>query len=322
MKTILLTLCMALTSLSLFAQQDALYSQYMFNGLALNPAYAGNKGVLNVNLINRNQWVGQKVIGAPRTQAFTADGSFYEGKVGLGIHIINDKIGAQTQQTAMASYSYKIPVSETAELSFGLGGGVSNYVLDGTLLTSTDQGDVAIPTERISHFTPDVNFGVYLSHDEYYAGLSTTHLLTLKAKGAFANDVNLQRHYYLNGGYIFPINDFIRAYPSMLIKTDLKGPMNVDVNAFVLALDKFGLGASYRTGVYTQKGDYSPGIFKSNSVVAMAQVYMLDQQLRVGYSYDFDLSKIGYSRNTHEISLGYIIKTNDILKNMSSPRYY
>ncbi len=322
MKKILFTFCMVFLGSSLFAQQDALYSQYMFNGLVLNPAYAGNKGVLNINLVNRNQWVGQKVEGAPQTQALTADGSFMDGKVGLGVHLINDKVGAQSQQIAMFSYAYKIPVSETADLSFGLGGGVANFVLDGTQLTTTQQGDQAIPTERISHFTPDVNFGVYLSHEKYYVGLSTTHLITLKPKADFANYVNLKRHYYLTGGYIFPINDFVKAYPSVLVKSDLNGPINVDVNGFVMILDKFSVGASYRTGVYVQSGNYSPGALKSNSVVAMAQIYMLDQKLRVGYSYDFDVSKTGYSRNTHEISLGYLIKTEDGLRNLSSPRYY
>ncbi len=322
MKKILLTFYIVFAGLSLFAQQDALYSQYMFNGLVLNPAYAGNKGILNVNLVNRNQWVGQKVIGAPRTQAFTADAALVDGKVGLGLHIINDKTGAESHQSAMVSYSYKIPVSETADLSFGLGGGVANYVLDGTMLSTAEGGDPSIPKDRISHFTPDVNFGVYLSHEMYYVGLSTTHLLTLKSKDAFASSVNLKRHYYLNGGYIFPINDFVKAYPSMLVKSDLKGPINIDVNASVIILEKFGVGGSYRTGIYPKTGHYSPTFLKSNYAVAMAQFYMLDQQLRLGYSYDFDISKTGFSRNTHEISLGYLIRPADGLSRMSSPRYY
>jgi type IX secretion system PorP/SprF family membrane protein len=314
MKRLVLTLSFILSVLTTFAQQDALYTQYMFNGLILNPAYAGNKGLLNVNLINRIQWGSQKIIGPPRTQAFTADGIFDDGRIGLGLHVINDQVGAQKQLSVMGSYAYKLPIGEETQLSFGLSAGVSNYVLDGTALTYTDQYDDAIPATNISNLTPDFNFGVYLSHDKYYVGLSTTHLLTLKHKDHFADYINLNRHYFFNAGYIWTLNDMLKIYPSTLVRTDLKGPTDIDINASLLLNDKFGFGGTYRTSAGKN--------FASNSAVAMMQIYMFEQKLRLGYSYDFDIAKYGVPRNSHEISIGYVISSKRDWRTDSSPRYY
>jgi len=314
MKRILLLMCILLLTKSIFAQQDALYTQYMFNGLVLNPAYAGNKGILNLNVTDRIQWAAQKVEGAPRNQSFTADGVFNEGRVGLGLQVTNDVLGAQKQFSAMASYAYKLPVGEETELSFGLSAGVANYVLDGTKLTTNEQGDLVIPATSITNLTPDFNFGMYLSHDKYYVGLSTTHLLTLRQKDHFADYINLNRHYFFTAGYIWTVNDMLKVYPSTLLRTDLKGPMDVDINATLLINDKFGLGGTYRTAAGSS--------YKANSAVAMLQYYSFENRLRIGYSYDFDIAKFGVPRNSHEISIGYLIKSKRDWRTDSSPRYY
>ncbi|MFI5452290.1 type IX secretion system membrane protein PorP/SprF [Pedobacter sp. UC225_61] len=314
MKKLIFILGLVLSTGALFAQQDALYSQYMFNGLVLNPAYAGNKGILNVNLVNRNQWARQKIAGAPRTQAFTADGIFNDGKVGLGLHVINDELGAQKQFSTMLSYAYKISLSEETKLSFGVSAGVSNFSLDGTMLTYNQENDQAIPATLISNLTPDFSGGIYLSNDKYYLGLSTTHLLTLKHEDHFADYMNGNRHFFATAGYIWQMSSTLKVYPSTLLRTDLKGPMDLDFNASLIINDKIGLGGSYRTSAGRE--------YKSNSAVAMMQLYLFDSKMRLGYSYDFDLADYGVPRNSHEISIGYLIPGKTIWKSHASPRYY
>lgn len=314
MKTVLFLLGLCLSTGIVFAQQDALYTQYMFNGLVLNPAYAGNKGTLNVNLVNRNQWAGQKIAGAPKTQALTADGNFNEGKVGLGLHVINDQLGAQKQFSAMFSYAYKLSITEQTQLSFGLSAGISNFSLNGNLLTYNQENDQAIPAGTISNLTPDFSGGVYLSNDKYYAGLSATHLLRFKHVTNFADYMNNSRHYFFTAGYIWKLSNTLQLYPSTLLRTDLKGPMDMDINASIIINEKVGVGGSYRTS--------AGKAYKANSAVAMMQLYLLNSRMRLGYSYDFDMADYGVPRNSHELSIGYLIPGQKIWRTNASPRYY
>jgi len=164
-KLLLLLLFFGLLKPESFAQQDAQYSQYMFNSLVINPAYAGYKESYNVSLLNRNQWVGIK--GAPKTQTVVLDGAFFENqKVGLGLTIVNDKIGIQGQTAAYANYSYRLPVgANNTRLAFGLAVGVSQYTLNSDQATIDYPNDPNFNDGKQSYFAPDAKFGLFYNTD-------------------------------------------------------------------------------------------------------------------------------------------------------------
>ncbi len=145
-------------SSSLLAQQDIQFSQYVFNGLALNPAYAGYKEVTNLDLTVRSQWTGLQ--GAPQTLSASIDGLTKNEKMGLGFQVIQDQLGAQSSTNAFVSYSYRLLLGDYARLCFGLAGGINQYTLDGTKLFTID-ADQAIGSLQANSIRPDLKFGIF-----------------------------------------------------------------------------------------------------------------------------------------------------------------
>src|SRR6476659_3500750 len=224
------------------AQQDAQYSQYMFNSLVINPAYAGYKEVLNIDALTRLQWVG--IDGGPKTQSIILDGSFFNDKVCLGLSIVKDQIGLQGQSSAYLNYSYRLQVGEDARLAFGLGAGVGQYTLDGTGAETDDPNDPNFNYGKSSFIIPDARIGVHYSTDKFYAGLSATNLFSnvIDYKSVTQNQIAKQgRHFFLTAGYLYTVNDFLKFKPSFLIKEDTKGPTNLDITNFFLLADKVWL---------------------------------------------------------------------------------
>lgn len=325
MKRILFLLIVFTCNLIAQAQQDPQYSQYMFNSLVINPAYAGYKENVNVSLLHRDQWSGMK--GAPKTQSIVADGAFgYDNNVGLGIALVNDKIGLQRETSAHLNYSYRLRLrDDESRLAFGLAVGLTQYALnndDAQLATINDPNFMG----NQSFFTPDAKVGIYYSNAKFYSGLSATNLLStaLDSKNSLQKTIGKKAEsFYFSAGYLADLSENIKFKPSILIKESAKNPTNVDINSFFLIDEAVWLGASYRAGVNLwKKNNLNSGTFKANSVVGVVEVFIA-QNLRLGYAYDYSVSSLSnYSNGSHEISLGLIINANKRSTSMVSPRYF
>jgi type IX secretion system PorP/SprF family membrane protein len=291
------------------AQQDPQYSQYMFNSLVINPAYAGYKGTLNASGLYRNQWL--DVPGGPVTQSLVLDGSFYNDQIGLGLSVVKDKIGLQEQSTAYLNFAYKLTVGDGATLAFGMGAGVGQYKFNGGQAQYDDPNDPTLAIGSAAFTSPDIRAGIHYSTDKFYAGFSSTNLISsFLNNGQTAKDaiVRQGRHFFLTAGY--------------LIKEDTKGPTNLDINNFFLLGEKVWLGASYRTSVNLLNKKGVVGNVKSpDALVGMIEVFATDG-VRIGYAYDYSLSALkGFDNGSHEISLGITFGPKRRVP-ILSPRYF
>jgi len=297
MRKILLIIIGWLASYGVLAQQNAQYTQYIFNGLGINPAYAGSKGIINANGIYRTQWVGLE--GAPTTQTISVDGAIAKQKVGLGLLLINDQIGAQGQKSVLTNTAFRVSISENSRIALGIAAGISEYYTDGTQLHPNDKNyDPTIPTTKVSTVLPDTRAGLFFNTERFYAGFSASNLIRFKNKFI----VTPARHFYLTSGYIIPLNDWLTFKPSFLIKEDFKSPMNIDLNAFMLVGDRVWLGGSYRTGTRLFKNNYQ-NLDVANAWALAIEIY-LTEKIKIGYAHDFTLTNLReYAGN--ELSLGF-----------------
>lgn len=297
MRKLLLILMGGLASLGARAQQHAQYTQYIFNGLGINPAYAGSKGIINVNGLFRTQWVGLE--GAPSTQTLSVDGALTNQKIGLGLLLINDRIGAQGQQSVLTNTAFRVKLNENARLALGIAAGIAQYYTDGTQLRPNNQAfDPTIPTTKVSAFLPDTKAGLFFNTARFYAGVSASNLIMFKNQFV----ATPARHFYLTAGHIFPLSDWLTFKPSFLMKEDFKSPTNIDLNAFMLISDRVWLGGSYRTGTKTFKTDYQ-NLDVANAWALATEIYFTEK-IKVGYAHDFTLTSLREYAG-HEVSLGF-----------------
>lgn len=307
MKKTMLAALFVIGALSGYGQQDPMLSQYMFNGLFLNPAYAGSHPYFSSTLTFRKQWV--NFDGAPQTAIAAVDGPIASEKMGIGLVIMNDQIGVTRQNDIYASYSYNIKVGKTSKLAFGLRAGVSQYKADLKSLQVWDTDDQVFSSNIASQLIPKFGFGMYLYDKKWYAGFSIPTLLAYQKDMTFNLDVNratfLNRHYYLTGGMVFEANEKIKLKPSVLFKYLPNAPFEADLNFSALFQDALWLGVSYRTG------DALLGIIE----------YQTNNRFRVGYAYDLTLSRLrNYNSGSHEIMIGYDFG-KDFIK-VKTPRYF
>jgi type IX secretion system PorP/SprF family membrane protein len=304
------------------AQQDAQFSQYMFNGIYINPAYAGYKEQLNIHAFYRSQWTGLE--GNPETFSFAADAIANDNKVGLAVNVLKDQLGAESTLSGYLNYSYRLKVSDVARLAFGLGFGVSQYGIDGTKLIANHPDDTTIPTTMQSVVVPDIRAGLYYSSDRFYIGASADNLIAQYMSYTKDPTIRIPKkmpHYYLTAGTLIPVAEKILLKPSFMLKEEFNGPTNLDLNTFVLFSERLWLGASYRTGLELfKKSNLQDDLSNKDAFVALAEIYITDR-LRIGYAYDFSLNKLADSNNgTHELSLGYSFIPKKI--KMLTPRYF
>jgi type IX secretion system PorP/SprF family membrane protein len=306
---------------SVSAQQDAQFSQYMFNGIYINPAYAGYREQLNVHAFYRSQWTG--IEGAPKTMSLAVDAIANDGNVGLAFQVSNDKLGAQTNLSAYASYAYRLKMNAdgTSRLAFGVSGGLAQLGIDGALLNPNDPEPFQ-PAGLQSTVVPDARAGVYYSSDRFYAGFSADNLLSQYIdvkKHAFIPQP--KPHFYLTAGMLLPLSADVLLKPSFLLKDDRGGPTSLDVSAFLILADRLWIGGAYRTGVKLYDKSYiQQGLSSLNSAVAAVQIFPTSN-LRIGYAYDFSMGAMkGYSNGTHELSIGYFFNRKKV--RMLSPRYF
>jgi type IX secretion system PorP/SprF family membrane protein len=306
-----------LISLCGYAQQDAVYNHYMFNELLINPAYAGTKGLLNANAIFATQWTGFS--GSPTTQTLSLEGPV-SPSIGLGIHFINDKLGAQSTQGLFGSYSYKLKLGEKFKLSMGIAAGMSYFTLDGTKLTSENNDDPAIPKNSVSTVLFDSKAGLFLYSDRFYAGFSVTDMLgdVIKSKDLLVTSQS--RHYYLTSGYVFDLGSRLKLKPSFLYKEDFRAPSNIDLSTFLLYNEKIWIGATVRVGAQVFKNNGLDNSLKHRDAIVLMTEWNITDKLRIGYAYTQTLSALkNYSG--HEIMAGYYFPVKEPTK-MKNPRYF
>jgi len=306
---------------SVSAQQDAQFSQYLFNGIYINPAYAGYREQLNMHFFYRNQWAG--IRGAPQTMSMAVDAIANDGRVGLAFQVSDDKLGAQSNLGAYASYAYRISMNTdgSSRLALGLSAGVLQLGIDGALLDPNDPEPLK-PVGFYSTVIPDARAGVYYSNDRFYAGFSIDNLAAqyINIHG-YAFIPQPKPHYYLTAGVLVPLSTDVLVKPSFLLKDDIGGPTSLDLNSFLILSDKLWVGGSYRTGVKLyNKSNLQRDLTALNSAVVAVQVFPLSN-LRLGYAFDLSIGPLqNYNSGTHEISIGYFF--NEKKTRMLSPRYF
>ncbi|MGM8363823.1 PorP/SprF family type IX secretion system membrane protein [Flavobacterium sp. ARAG 55.4] len=303
MKTKLLLISLMFTIVASYAQQDAQFTQYMYNTINVNPAYAGSRGAMSIFALHRTQWVG--LDGAPTTNAVSINTPFNNSRLGLGISIINDKIGPTHENTIAADLSYTIPTSENVKLSFGIKATGNLFDLDPDRLTPEQAGDSKLQGFN-NKFTPNFGAGVYLHSDKAYLGFSVPNFI--ESNRYDDNDVALFKEkmtYYLIAGYVMDLNYNLKFKPALLTKMVQGAPLQVDVSGNFMFNDKFTLGLAYRW---------------SASVSAMAG-FQVSDALYIGYGYDLETTKLdNYNSGSHEIFLRYEIFKNN--NKITTPRFF
>jgi type IX secretion system PorP/SprF family membrane protein len=285
------------------AQQDAQFTQYMYNTISVNPAYAGSRGVLSVFGLYRTQWIG--LDGAPETSTFSINTPLNSSKLGLGVSLVNDKIGPTNENTLSADLSYSIPTSETFKLSFGIKATANIFNLDFNKLSYEDQDDPQFQ-DLDNKFTPNIGAGVYWHSDRAYLGLSVPNFIETNRyddndTAIFKDKIN----YYLIAGYVFDVNYDIRFKPALLTKMVQGAPLQVDVSGNFMFYDKFTVGLTYRW---------------SASVSAMAG-FQVSDGLYIGYGYDHETTNLRkYNSGSHEIFLRFEFFNK--YNKMISPRFF
>ncbi|MFY0601996.1 MAG: type IX secretion system membrane protein PorP/SprF [Cyclobacteriaceae bacterium] len=288
------------------SQQRALTSTYPFNGLLLNPAYAGSLNVLSVIAVHRNQWV--NIEGAPIHQAFTAHNSFMSNQVGVGLTVTRDKIGSYESVSTYGSYAYKIHTS-IGVLSMGIQGGFDNRRAAYDDIELLDPDAIFVDNSR---FTPNVGLGVYFANPFMYAGLSAPYIienktLSLKEGGNSVSSARESRYYYFTGGVIFPIADNVKISPSILIRKQEENRTSYEFTPMLIFENIAYLGV---------------GIRNSGEIIFLGQL-ILNENFRVGYAYDAATSDLGGSTTgSHEIQLNYRIKLHNFKKHPQCPVYF
>jgi type IX secretion system PorP/SprF family membrane protein len=299
------SLVFLLISFSAFAQQDPLFSQYMFNKLALNPAYAGSREILTIDLLDRYQWVG--IEGAPRTFTVAAHMATRNNKVGLGVYAYRDALGPTINQGMMGTYAYRLLLGK-GTLSLGLQAGIKYFDFDWMQMNVEDP-DYTFNPQDIQKIVPDANFGVYYQTNRFFAGLSSKQLLQNEYGQATVDNkttyTKLLMHFYGMAGAAIPMDDKIIFRPSVMAKFVKNAPLQLDINASVLFGDIFWIGASFRT---------------EKAIVFLTE-FRISEKFRVGYSYDIYLNELQpHNKGSHEIRLG--IDLDIYNSRMMTPRYF
>lgn len=312
---IILTL-LIFSPISIFAQQEEQYTQFMFYKLGFNPGYAGGQSGANISVLARNQWIGFD--GAPQTQLITFNTPLLNDRVGLGGSILRQSIGVTSYYTAEAAYAYRIKAGRGV-LGLGLQGSVRllriNYAaLDGTQSIDIDN---AVPASLQSKYIPNFGFGAYYNTDRFYLGISAPRLLqnniVINDEALFVNKE--RRHYYFMGGLILPLGESVQLQPQMLLKFISDVPFDADLNCNFIFNERFTTGLSYRLG-----GNSDTNNGESVSLLLAAQV---TDNLLLGISYDATLTDLrNHSSGTAEIALRYGIGGISKGKDFVSPRFF
>lgn len=296
-------------AMPVFAQQDPMYSQYVFDGLLINPAYAGTREVLNAAALYRNQWV--NIPGAPKTGVFSIDSPIKNEKVGLGLNVVVDEIGVTNHTGISGIYSYKLYFSQSS-LSFGIQAGVGFFNSTNSEVKHSDNATVDPAFVTDYHvMLPNFSCGIYYHSDRYYAGFSVMDILGRTIENQLypnvANDlvINVESHFFLTSGYLIDLSPNVKVQPSFLVKYVGGAPLEFDINGVFSLYDLFYMGISYRS--------YA-------SIDILTQV-RINNQLSLGYSYEYSTNELSnFTSGSHEIVLRFRLDKGQ--RKFVSPRYF
>lgn len=294
LKKIITGLVLALGYLTMNAQQAAMYTHYMNNTLGVNPAYAGSRDALTVTALHRSQWVGFS--GSPVTQTLTMHTPFKYENIGVGLSILNDKIGPTNNTSFFADFAYMLKLNKKSKLSFGLSAGANIFQASMNSLNLDQQSDPMFQNNINNHVTPNFGLGAYYSRERFYAGFSIPNLVQnnyssvdqLNGSTLIAKE---QRHYFLIAGGMLNITDNVTFKPTTLIKITAAAPVQADLTASFIFMRRFLVGAMYRTG----------------DAFGALIGFDITEQLHAGYSYDwsYGLRTFKYNKGSHELMLRY-----------------
>ena len=302
-------LAISLGSLASFAQQSPMFTHYMYNTLLVNPAYAGSRDALTVTALGRSQWVGFD--GAPKTQTLTMHAPVKNEHIGVGLSLMNDKIGPSNNTSINAHFAYIMNLTKKSKLSLGLSGGADIRQARLSTLNVDQQGDPSFQNNIESRALPNFGFGAYYSRERFYAGVSVPSLLQNNYSEFSLNDNTLishqRRHYFFIAGAIFDLTPNLAFKPTTLLKVSAAVPAQADFTASFIIMQKLLLGAMFRSG----------------DAFGALVGFNLTDQFYVGYSYDksYGLNTYRYNQGSHEIVLRYdfIFASK---KQINSPRHF
>lgn len=309
MKKRLLIFIVILVASSSYAQQDSQFTNYMYNTININPAYAGSRGVLSIFGLHRNQWVG--LDGAPVTNTFSLNAPINNSNIGIGFSIVNDRIGPSDENNISVDVSYSIKTSEKYKLSFGIKGTANLLNVDFTKLNIYNPGDNLAQYNVDNKFSPNVGAGVYFHSDKTYFGFSVPNMLETKhfdkdQTSFSAESVASERmHYYFIAGHVIDLNTSIKFKPALLTKIVNGAPLQLDMSANFLINNKFTAGLAYRW----------------DAAFSALAGFQISDSWFIGYGYDMEVTKLAnYNSGSHEIFLRYELFKN--YDKVVSPRFF
>ena len=291
-----------------FTQQLPQFTQYMYNTISINPAYAGSRETTSIVGLHRSQWVGFK--GGPITQTLSAHTPLRNEKIGVGLSLINDKLGYQDFSYIYGDFSYTINTGEKTKLAFGIKAGFTQYSLSATLRGNEPDDPSIYGIEN--RWSPNIGVGFFWHTQKWYLGLSAPRILNTDYNKQ-GNSSGIQYEalerisYYFTGGYVFTLSDNTKFKPAALIKATNGAPLSYDLTANFLFHEKLWLGASYRINNFT-------------SALGVLADFQISKEIRIGYTYEYPFSDINsYTGGTHEVLLMFEVFK---VKRIKSPRYF
>jgi len=303
----IVTLVLVLISGLSYAQQDAQFSNYMYNTLSFNPAYAGSRGTTSIYLSQRKQWVGLE--GAPSTNSLSYHSPLGSSNVGIGLSLLNDAIGPVEENLISLDISYSIQTSYDSQLAFGLRASAHMLNVDFTQLNIFNPSDVLAQSNINNRVSPNIGFGMFWYSDKSYVGFSIPNLLETshinKGLNSSVSSISKERlHYHFTAGHVFNISQDILFKPAILTKIVSGTPFQLDLSSNFQIYDKFTIGASYRL----------------DAAVSFLGGFQINRNWLLGYAYDFDTNNLStYNSGSHEVFLRYeVFRSNRV----RSPRFF
>ena len=308
MKTKLL-LILLLLSAGVRAQQDAQFTNYMYNTINVNPAYAGSRQSMSIFALHRTQWVG--LDGAPVTNTASIHTPINDSKLGMGVSFVNDRIGPSEETNIAVDLSYSIDTSEDFKLAFGLKASANLMNVDFNKLNRYDANDYSFENNIDNRFSPNVGVGLFLHSDKTYFGLSAPNLLETKhfdryaGPGAFSYIARERINYYFTAGHVFDLAYNLKFKPAIMTKLVQGAPLQMDLSANFLFNDKFTIGAAYRW----------------SAAVSALVGFQATNSLFIGYGYDLETTRLAnYNSGSHEVFLRFELFNKYNL--LTSPRFF
>ncbi len=305
-KTRIITALLALVSFtSAHAQQDPQYTNYMYNTININPAYAGSRGALSIFGLHRSQWVGLE--GAPTTNSFSVNTPIADSKVGLGVSFVNDALGVMDENTLSVDFSYTLDLnSRGSKLSFGLKGSANLLNVAYSDLNKYNPNDPQILNDVQNEFTPNIGAGIYWHTDKSYVGFSVPSFLeSTRYNNNIQSTMQQKMHYYLMGGHVFEINPMLKFKPAFLLKAVEGAPLQADITGNFLISEKFTIGGAYRW----------------DAAWSALVGFQITDGMFIGYSYDSDIKALrNYNNGSHEIFVRFELFNK--YRRVNSPRFF